>query len=94
MLVSAPAQTSSHRVDVRSWPTSSTSADPHYTVANAQTFFDTFVCDRNAAAEPYIVHSAFDEPAGIVLSAWGASYGIFTAERQSKGLRLPTCPSP
>ena len=81
-------------VDVRSWPTSSTSADPHYSVANAQTFFDTFICARNAAEEPYIVHSAFDEPVGIVWSAWGASYGIFTADRQSKGLRLPTCPSP
>lgn len=79
--------------DAPSWPTASTTGDPRYSLASAQEFFDASICKYNAAGQAYIVHSALDEPSGVSTAPWGDSYGVWTADRQSKGLRLPICPS-
>lgn len=64
-------------------------------VANLQTFLDTFVCQANQAGVGYFYFEYFDEEwkdkkYGGVEGHWG----LFNKDRTLKNITIPNCPSP
>lgn len=83
------------------WPTESlTAADANSgagspqgdaSVANLQTFLDTFVCQANANGTHYFYFEAFDEPWKAQYGGVEPFWGLFDKDRNLKNVTIPVC---
>ncbi|KGB79281.2 glucan 1 [Cryptococcus deuterogattii R265] len=60
-------------------------------VANLQTFLDTFVCQANANGTQYFYFEAFDEPWKDIYGGVEPWWGLFNFDRELKNVTIPTC---
>ncbi|KAI5449986.1 hypothetical protein NCC49_003877 [Naganishia albida] len=61
-------------------------------IANLQTFLDTFVCQANANGTDYFFFEAFDEPWKAQFGGVEPYWGLFDSDRNLKsGLTIPEC---
>ncbi|KAG0057350.1 hypothetical protein BGZ83_011593 [Gryganskiella cystojenkinii] len=75
------------------WPSGPPSAKLGSAVpsmANLQTFLDTWVCQANRNNVPYYYFEAFDEPWKKSINAREAQWGLMTVDRQLK-VNIPVC---
>lgn len=62
------------------------------TVANLQTFLDTYVCDANKNGTKYFYFEPFDEEwKDIAYGGVEGHWGLFNADRTLKDIKIPTC---
>ncbi|KAL7420504.1 hypothetical protein Q5752_004454 [Cryptotrichosporon argae] len=83
------------------WPTGSMNASDasdgagspqgDASVANLQTFLDTFVCAANANGTKYFYFEAFDEPWKSIYGGVEPYWGLFDSDRNLKNVTIPTC---
>ncbi|WVQ84409.1 hypothetical protein IAT38_006561 [Cryptococcus sp. DSM 104549] len=83
------------------WPTQSMNASDasngagspqgDASLANLQTFLDTFVCDSNKNSTEYFFFEAFDEPWKVEFGGVEPYWGLFDSDRNLKNLTIPTC---
>ncbi|WVR06642.1 hypothetical protein IAU60_003674 [Kwoniella sp. DSM 27419] len=83
------------------WPTQSMNASEsnsgfggskgEASVANLQTFLDTFVCQANANGTEYFYFEAFDEPWKAQFGGVEPYWGLFDENRNLKDVTIPTC---
>ncbi|EAL17237.1 hypothetical protein CNBN0640 [Cryptococcus deneoformans B-3501A] len=83
------------------WPTNSSSSSESNdgagspqgdaSVANLQTFLDTFVCQANANGTQYFYFEAFDEPWKEIYGGVEPWWGLFDFDRELKNITIPTC---
>ncbi|OWZ28031.1 glucan 1,3-beta-glucosidase [Cryptococcus neoformans] len=83
------------------WPTNSSdstesndgagSPQGDASVANLQTFLDTFICQANANGTQYFYFEAFDEPWKEIYGGVEPWWGLFDFDRELKNITIPTC---
>ncbi|KAK8858895.1 hypothetical protein IAR55_003126 [Kwoniella newhampshirensis] len=83
------------------WPTQSMNASEandgagspqgDASVANLQTFLDTFVCQANANGTEYFYFEAFDEPWKAQFGGVEPYWGLFDSNRNLKEIKIPVC---
>ncbi|WWC88321.1 uncharacterized protein L201_003229 [Kwoniella dendrophila CBS 6074] len=101
----APAALATNKPDVyiaeTGWPTQSMNASEsnsgaggakgEASVANLQTFLDTFVCQANANGTEYFYFEAFDEPWKVQFGGVEPYWGLWDSDRNLKDIKIPTC---
>ncbi|WWC62957.1 uncharacterized protein I303_105555 [Kwoniella dejecticola CBS 10117] len=101
----APAALASNKPAVyiaeTGWPTQSMNASEandgagspqgDASVANLQTFLDTFVCQANANGTNYFYFEAFDEPWKEQFGGVEPYWGLWDSDRNLKDVTIPTC---
>ncbi|ODO00069.1 hypothetical protein I350_06693 [Cryptococcus amylolentus CBS 6273] len=60
-------------------------------VANLQTFLDTFVCQANNNGTEYFYFEAFDEPWKAEYGGTEPYWGLFDSDRNLKNITIPQC---
>jgi len=60
-------------------------------MANSQTFLDTWVCASNTNRTQYIYFEAFDEAWKMIYNGSEPFWGLFDKNRVFKNLTIPTC---
>nr|XP_031858562.1 uncharacterized protein CI109_006085 [Kwoniella shandongensis]KAA5525634.1 hypothetical protein CI109_006085 [Kwoniella shandongensis] len=83
------------------WPTQSMNASEansgagspqgDASVANLQTFLDTFVCQANTNGTQYFYFEAFDEPWKQQFGGVEPYWGLFDSNRKLKDVKIPVC---
>ncbi|WWD05203.1 hypothetical protein V865_003276 [Kwoniella europaea PYCC6329] len=100
-----PASLASNKPDVyiaeTGWPTESMNATEsnsgfggpkgEASLANLQTFLDTYVCQANANGTEYFYFEAFDEPWKAQYGGVEPFWGLFDKDRTLKDVTIPTC---
>ncbi|WVQ65446.1 uncharacterized protein L199_003622 [Kwoniella botswanensis] len=100
-----PASLASNKPDVyiaeTGWPTESMNATEsnsgfggpkgEASLANLQTFLDTYVCQANANGTEYFYFEAFDEPWKAQYGGVEPFWGLFDRDRTLKDVTIPTC---
>ncbi|WRT66715.1 uncharacterized protein IL334_003678 [Kwoniella shivajii] len=100
-----PAALASNKPDVyiaeTGWPTASMNASEandgagspqgDASVANLQTFLDTFVCQANTNGTQYFYFEAFDEPWKAQYGGVEPYWGLWDSDRNLKNVTIPTC---
>ncbi|ORY31807.1 glycoside hydrolase superfamily [Naematelia encephala] len=66
-------------------------SDGDASVANLQTFLDTFICQANNNGTNYFFFEAFDEPWKEEYGGVEPFWGVFDSDRNLKNLTIPTC---
>ncbi|WWC96433.1 hypothetical protein V866_003301 [Kwoniella sp. B9012] len=100
-----PASLASNKPDVyiaeTGWPTESMNATEsnsgfggpkgEASLANLQTFLNTYVCQANANGTEYFYFEAFDEPWKAQYGGVEPFWGLFDKDRTLKDVTIPTC---